>query len=313
MPTSSPAPVVRRRPTRDEVLAHTLLTTRPQPGSPLRRGQLIRSIDGRAYQVEYVNYTRAFCRPLSSAGIFTVPDPTTGRVKEIQTVGRGISISPRAHVEHLVVDELTDFERRHVMDPNTTTSTTNSMEAPAAVNLNPTKAAKAAPARKNPGVVTDAKPSKLKAAVESKAEAKAKAKAKADAAKEKLAAKKDRERIKKEAKQARESERKQKLAAKKAEQKAAAAARKEARAAVAAAKRQTHPCKCGCGEETTAHFVQGHDARFKGWLLRIERGEMAVKDLPVEVQKAYKWVKKGDGVIPTTNYKGEKHTGYDKT
>lgn len=72
------------------------------------------------------------------------------------------------------------------------------------------------------------------------------------------------------------------------------------------------PCKCGCETMVAGNFAQGHDARFKSWLLKIERGEMQVKELPAKVQKAYQWVKKGDGMIPTTNYKGEKHGGYDK-
>jgi hypothetical protein len=32
------------------------------------------------------------------------------------------------------------------------------------------------------------------------------------------------------------------------------------------------PCVCGCGETTRALFVQGHDARVKGSLLRVARG-----------------------------------------
>lgn len=74
--------------------------------------------------------------------------------------------------------------------------------------------------------------------------------------------------------------------------------------------KEPKPCKCGCGGQTTAFFVPGHDARFKGWLLKVEKGATAVKDLPETVQKSYKWVKKGKGYIPTTNYKGEPHAGY---
>lgn len=71
------------------------------------------------------------------------------------------------------------------------------------------------------------------------------------------------------------------------------------------------PCKCGCGGQTTAHFVPGHDARFKGWLLKIEKGEKKPTEvLPESVFKSYKWVKRGPGAIPTTNYRGEVHTGY---
>lgn len=70
-------------------------------------------------------------------------------------------------------------------------------------------------------------------------------------------------------------------------------------------------CSCGCGEQVSGYFAQGHDARFKGWLLAIERGNMTVDKLPEKVQTAYKWVKRGAGMIPTTNYKGEPHAGYD--
>lgn len=70
------------------------------------------------------------------------------------------------------------------------------------------------------------------------------------------------------------------------------------------------PCACGCSGQTTAFFVPGHDARFKGWLLKIERGEKEVSSLPPAIQSAYKWKKKGKGMIPTTNYKGEPHNGY---
>jgi len=70
------------------------------------------------------------------------------------------------------------------------------------------------------------------------------------------------------------------------------------------------PCRCGCGGQTTAFFVPGHDARFKGWLIKVEKGEKKVSDLPESVQKGYKWVKKGTGAVPTTNYKGEVHHGY---
>lgn len=72
------------------------------------------------------------------------------------------------------------------------------------------------------------------------------------------------------------------------------------------------PCKCGCGEQVAANFAQGHDARFKSWMVKVERGEMKVEDLPKVVQKSYEFKKKGAGFVTTTNYKGEKHTGYDQ-
>lgn len=76
--------------------------------------------------------------------------------------------------------------------------------------------------------------------------------------------------------------------------------------------KEKRACRCGCGEQVNGYFAQGHDAKFKGWLLKVERGQMAVKELPVSVQKGFEWKKKGDGMVPTLNYKGEKHTGYDK-
>lgn len=73
------------------------------------------------------------------------------------------------------------------------------------------------------------------------------------------------------------------------------------------------PCKCGCGAQVAKHFYAGHDARFKGWLLQIERGKIKKEEvLSAAVINAYKWVGvKGGGERPTTNYKGEKHAGYE--
>jgi hypothetical protein len=70
-------------------------------------------------------------------------------------------------------------------------------------------------------------------------------------------------------------------------------------------------CKCGCGEATSKYFVPGHDARFKGWMLKIERGTAKREELlAAEVIAQYKWVKRGEGMVTTTNYKGESHQGY---
>jgi len=69
-------------------------------------------------------------------------------------------------------------------------------------------------------------------------------------------------------------------------------------------------CRCGCSGQTKGFFVPGHDARFKGWLTKIERGEKEISSLPESVQKAYEWKARGKGSIPTTNYKGEPHSGY---
>lgn len=91
------------------------------------------------------------------------------------------------------------------------------------------------------------------------------------------------------------------------------------KAAAAAAKPPKEPkvpkiCKCGCGGVTGGNFVPGHDAKFKSWLLQIERGEKKPEELLTEeVRQAYKWRKTADGkgLIPTTTYKGEPHNGYD--
>lgn len=105
----------------------------------------------------------------------------------------------------------------------------------------------------------------------------------------------------------------------KATGKAARPSRKGEKMAKAKTGGSVKPCACGCGGETTGFFVQGHDARFKGWLLKIERGEAKKeKLLKPSIIKAYKWVSSGikgeagTGERPTTNYKGEPHKGYAK-
>lgn len=100
-------------------------------------------------------------------------------------------------------------------------------------------------------------------------------------------------------------------------------AAKTKRARKDAAPKEMKPCACGCGEMTAGYFVPGHDAKFKSWLLKIERGthvlhgydktkDQEITPLPLKVQNQFKWVKRGEGYIPTTNYKGEPHKGYDK-
>lgn len=63
-------------------------------------------------------------------------------------------------------------------------------------------------------------------------------------------------------------------------------------------------CRCGCGGQTTAYFVPGHDARFKGWLKKIELGKKEVKELPPSVQKEYVFTRRGIGMVPDKDYKG---------
>lgn len=93
---------------------------------------------------------------------------------------------------------------------------------------------------------------------------------------------------------------------------AAKAAKEKAANRAPKAAKTVRDCLCGCGEETTAYFVPGHDARFKSRMVKVERGTMEVKDLPKSVQKAYEFKKRGDGYVTVTNYKGEKHSGYDR-
>jgi hypothetical protein len=93
-----------------------------------------------------------------------------------------------------------------------------------------------------------------------------------------------------------------------------AAAAAKAKAAAGNGKKEprtVRDCLCGCGEETMSYFVPGHDARFKGWMVKVERGEMEKGALPKPVQNAFKFIKRGEGWVTTTNYKGEKHEGYD--
>lgn len=94
--------------------------------------------------------------------------------------------------------------------------------------------------------------------------------------------------------------------------KAKAAEKAVVKAAAPKKEKTVRPCMCGCGEQVTSYFAQGHDARFKGWMIKVERGTMAVKDLPPVVQKSNTFVKRGEGYVTTKNYKGEAHKGYDK-
>ena len=51
--------------------------------------------------------------------------------------------------------------------------------------------------------------------------------------------------------------------------------RKSKTSSKAKAAREMRDRACGCGGKTLGYFSMGHDARFKGWLLRIERCERA--------------------------------------
>lgn len=69
-------------------------------------------------------------------------------------------------------------------------------------------------------------------------------------------------------------------------------------------------CLCGCGTNTTNYFAPGHDSKFKSWMVKVERGDMAPEQLPASVRKAYDFKKRGPGMVTSRNYKGEPHSGY---
>lgn len=71
-------------------------------------------------------------------------------------------------------------------------------------------------------------------------------------------------------------------------------------------------CLCGCGETVSHYFAQGHVNRYRNWLIKVERGEMAVEDLPVVVQRDNEFTKTDVGYVTVRNYMGWPHTGYDK-
>lgn len=51
----------------------------------------------------------------------------------------------------------------------------------------------------------------------------------------------------------------------------------------------TRDCLCGCGLETASLFRPGHDARVKGILLKVERGELQADDLPEALKATVKF------------------------
>lgn len=48
----------------------------------------------------------------------------------------------------------------------------------------------------------------------------------------------------------------------------------------AAKPRSSHDCLCGCGKETLSLFAPGHDARVKGIILKVERGDLDRDAIP---------------------------------
>jgi len=56
------------------------------------------------------------------------------------------------------------------------------------------------------------------------------------------------------------------------------------------------PCGDGCGEMVGSNFRSGHDARYKSMVLKVERGEMKIEELPALMREQLKWTKTEDGL-----------------
>lgn len=56
--------------------------------------------------------------------------------------------------------------------------------------------------------------------------------------------------------------------------------------------KKTHNCLCGCGAETLSLYAPGHDARVKGILLKVERGDLEKSAIPETVIPFVKFVGK---------------------
>jgi len=54
-------------------------------------------------------------------------------------------------------------------------------------------------------------------------------------------------------------------------------------------------CGCGCGKPAARTFAQGHDAKAKSLLLKVQRGELKASALPSALRSPD--LKKGDGLI----------------
>ncbi len=52
--------------------------------------------------------------------------------------------------------------------------------------------------------------------------------------------------------------------------------------------RKQAPCACGCGTLTAGEWAPGHDARARGWAIRIERKVLTLKDVPENEQAGAK-------------------------
>lgn len=82
-----------------------------------------------------------------------------------------------------------------------------------------------------------------------------------------------------------------------------------------AAPKTVRKCACGCGGETMGFFVPGHDAKYHGWERRLADGRIGSdgKDaktgervIGAKVIEAMGLKKKGEGYVPTVDYRGDK-------
>jgi hypothetical protein len=81
---------------------------------------------------------------------------------------------------------------------------------------------------------------------------------------------------------------------------------KAIRARVPAGGRGPNTCFCGCGLLTRRRFYRGHNARWRSWMRRVERGEMIRGHLPPIILANTKWqlCVKCSGFMPETGENG---------
>lgn len=254
------------------------------------------SYDGRIWRVGLVNTTRARLDPLT--GRVVMADPTSGRT--FSSFGDSVNVSPTSYVDEVNVEDLDENALgRYIRMEEAAMNAEEENGSRKSHKSEPVVAdAFRFTSDEEEGVTDEGTPIvPVEAELEGKVASAAVTPSKSlrDRNKQRLAV----------------------LKAKKA-QRAASGGGVKASGKPARVKKEPGPCHCGCGQKTGGYFVPGHDARFKGWLLKIERGEETKeKLLKKSVIDSYKWVRSGikgedgtPGERPTTNYKGEQHKGY---
>lgn len=64
-------------------------------------------------------------------------------------------------------------------------------------------------------------------------------------------------------------------------------------------------CACGCGTMTKSEWAPGHDARAKGWALRIERGILEMEDVPANERQGAELMLARRKASPDASEKGK--------